>query len=99
MMADGGRRTEREVEADGCATLLSRRPPSPVRRAPASRPLQVPPPLARRHRLVELLLFGAGEMDEVLDDIGAEGVTEELRRFEFGDRLRQAVRHARQIGG
>src|SRR5438093_9463201 len=100
--------------ANASAAARPMPPPPPVMTAvrPASRPamvisilrsrscpLEVPPPFPRRHRLVELPLLGAREVDEVLDHLGAEGLAEERRALELRGRLRQRAGHLRQALG
>src|SRR6059058_6586499 len=100
--------------ANASAAARPMPPPPPVMTAvrPASRPamvisilrsrscpLEVPPPFPRRHRLVELPLLGAREVDEVLDHLGAEVLAEERRALELRGRLRQRAGHLRQALG
>ena len=63
-----------------------------------SRHFEVSPPLPVGDDGVEFSLFGAEEVEVVIDDVFAERLAREGALGQRGDRFVERVRHVRQVG-
>src|SRR5438105_12329409 len=90
------------MKDEGYVSRARHEPPSPFFLRPSpfrSSHLEIPSPLPVRHRGIELPLFGAEEVQVVLDHVVAERLTGERARLEGGDRFVERVRDVRQLAG